>query len=433
MPNQPKSNNTDETEMKRVFTERLKELIHEMGGEAEFLTKLNSIQLKGTTDAKLLERWKDPEKDIQLKKVYLIAMACNVSADWLLGLSVEKYRKEKGFKRPVTYGDVLSILNNLIKLDVIWITDSYPPLADEDISADNDVTRPRYIKINDTHLINLIQDQYCAQELSEEQITDAWERTITLEINNPLQGHGSNPSHNDTRPEQANINKTAVPAKFLNDHALKTQVAKQLGKLKNNLSDIKFGEKIGASQSTVNDWFAGHLPKTYYLYKIAKEYDVCADWILGLDEACGTTNPWKDELYTYGSVLSTLMYLIKKGTLGFVEEYSPSYYFYAPDECMDNKNVPVIDDFISIDDKFLFCLLLQQNILERYSTAAFKGMSEELFNKYKDTPLLSFKKDMRCDSNKILDNLWNGDISQKIDFDKLYKALQGLSDSKSDK
>lgn len=86
-----------------------------------------------------------------------------------------------------------------------------------------------------------------------------------------------------------------------------------------------------------------------------------------------------------------------------------------------------------IDDKFLFCLLLQQEILERYSTAAFKELSEGLFNKYKDFTLLPFNKDMRCDLDKILYSLWNEEIDQDIDLDKLYKELEELSGSKLDK
>lgn len=432
MPNQPKSTNADEKEMRCAFTNRLKELINETGGDKKFTEKLDKVKAEESTDVKLVKGWKDPEKDIQLKTLYLIAAACNVSADWLLGLSAEKSRKEKGFKRPVTYGDALSILNNLFKIGVIGIADSSHWSLDIDIYADNGVILPKYIQIKDKHLIDLIKDLYRAKELSKEQITDAWERTIKLEINNPLREHGSNPNHNDTRSEQDNINKTAVPTKVLNNDALKKQVTKQLRKLKNDLSDIKFGEKIGISKSTVSGWFDGHLPKTYNLYKIAKEYDVYADWILGLDETSYTATPWEEEAYTYGNVLSMLKYLTEKGTIGFVEEYSHSFDdFY--DDCKDNKNAPVVDDLLVIDDQFLFCLLLQQNILERYSTAAFQEIFEELFNKYKDTPLLSFKENMRSDSCKILHNLWNGDITQNIDFDKLYKDLQGLSDSKSDK
>lgn len=68
MPNQPKGTNTEEIEWKYVLIERLKELIDETGGSGKFQEKLNGIQPEGSTTATVLNRWKDPEKDISLKK-----------------------------------------------------------------------------------------------------------------------------------------------------------------------------------------------------------------------------------------------------------------------------------------------------------------------------------------------------------------------------
>lgn len=429
MPDKPKISNADEAGMKNALTERLKNLIDECGGNVKFTDKLNKVKTKGSTDVKLLENWTNPEKDIQLKTLYLIAAACNVSVDWLLGLSMEKYRSEKTFKCPVTYGDTLSLLNSLLKTDVISIAaPSYDRLI-LDTFADSSVTLPNHIQIRDTHLSNLIQDLYRAQELSKGQFADAWERTLKLEMKNPLKQHEGKPNHhyNDGESGQADCNKIAVPVKVLEHKALVGQVANQLNNLMKGLDYGKFGKKIGAKQSTVSGWFTKYLPKTYELYKIAKEYDVSADWILGLDKTSCTIIPWEEETHTYGSVLSMLKYLIEKGTIGFVEKYC------GPKEGEENKYIPVFDDLLVIDDQFLFCLLLQQQILERYSTNVYKEMFEELFNKYKDAPLLPFNQDMRSDSGKILRNLWNGKINQDIDFDKLYEDLQKLSGSRLDK
>lgn len=333
MPNQPKDTNTEEIEWKYALTDRLKELIDETGGDAKFAKKLNSIQLKGSTTATVLNRWKDPEKGIQPQKIYLIAVACNVSVDWLLGLSAGKSRSRKSFTHPATYGNVLSILNNLIKMNVIEIDDSIGQThekLDDDFDDINDVILPTYIQINDEHLINLLKDLYRSQGLIERKFTDIWKEILALERNKPIQdiqAHDGNSDYNGMESEQATGKETAVPVKFLDDNGLKKQVAAQLEKLKKELTYKEFGKKIGVPSSNVSGWMgnADHLPKTYQIYKIAKAYNVSADWILGLEEADCMDLPWGDEMYTYGSVLSMLKDLIDKGTIGFVQEYIPSF------------------------------------------------------------------------------------------------------------
>lgn len=426
MTDQPKSSNEEEKEMRRAFAGRLKELISEAGGNAKFIEKLDKIRPKGLTDVRMLGRWIDPEKDIQLKNAYLIAVACNVSSDWLLGLSAEKSRSGKSHKLPATYGDVLSVLDSLSKINVLGIADSSHWLLDLEIYDKNGVTLPKYIRIKDANLIDLIRKLSLAREFGEKQAENAWKITLKKELNKPIQPHGYNPRNNGGESGQVNSNEISVPAKLLDDDALKKQVSERLGQLQNDLSCEKFGEKIGASKSTVSGWFYSHLPKTYCLYKIAKVYCVRADWILGLDEAGCAAIPWEDETYTYGSVLLILKHLIDKGTICFVDYYSPS--FQDPDDSADNENTPIVDDLLIIDDKFLYYLLLQKNKLERYSIDAFKEMYEDLINKYKDTHLLSFEKNMRHDSCEIIGDLWNGKTNQDIDPDELYKDLQRLSD-----
>lgn len=442
MPNQPKGTNTEEIEWKYALIERLKELIDETGGDAEFAKKLNSIQLKGSTTATVLNRWKDPEKDIQLKNIYLIANACNVSVDWLLGLSEEKFRCRKSFTHPVTYGNALSILNNLIKINVIEIDNSSGQKC-EMLDDDNNDILPTHIQINDEHLIDLLKDLYRSQGLSERRFIDTWEK-ITLKLNKPIQdiqAHDGNPNHNDMKSGQATGKETAVYAKFLDDNDLKEQVAKQLGKLKNDLSGAEWGNKLGIHKNTVNGWFGqkSHLPETSHIYIIAKAYAVHVDWILGLEEAYCMDLPWGDEMYTYGSVLSMLKDLIDKGTIGFVQEYIPSF-DNLDDDCNDDY-APIIEDHLVIDDPFLFGLLLDQSKPKQYSTKEMKETLEESGNKYKDYPLLFFKKDtrygsyktIRSDLSKILHNVWDGNTDHEIDLDKLYKDLQKLCGLKPDK
>lgn len=453
MPNQPKGINTEERELRYSFTERLIELIDETGGDEKFAKKLNKIQLKGFTNAKVLKDWKDPEKDIQLRKIYLIAKACDVSIDWLLGLSVEKTRSRRMFKYPSTYGDVLSILNDLIKMEVIIIIEDISHKVkkivgcynqtNEEINTDNYVTIPQYIRIEDGHLIDLFKDLYRSQGLMEKEFADAWKKMLILEPNKPLQKHNDNPDYNGVEFGRGNDKETAVSAEFLDDNALKKHVAEQLGKLKNDLSDTEFGNKIGVPKSTVNGWLNpnGPLPQTYHLYKIAKEYNVPADRILCLEEYSCAAIPWEDKIYTYGSILSMLKDLIDKGTIGFVQEYDPYDCFDNPDDGCNDDYAPVIEDHLVIDDPFLFSLLLSLSKLKQYSTKNLKKILEEPFNKYKDYPLLSFKKDtkygsyksIRNDLGKILHNAWDGNIEHNIDFDKLYKDLQMLRNPKSEK
>ena len=423
MPNQPKGINTEERELRYSFTERLIELIDETGGDEKFAKKLNKIQLKGSTNAKVLKDWKDPEKDIQLRKIYLIAKACNVSIDWLLGLSVEKSRDGKNFKLLATYGDVLSILSNLFEKEIFGIANSSHHTLDEGIS-ESGILLLQYIQIcdtqNGTHLLGRIKELYNIRDVSEKEITEAWKRTIKLEINNPI------PEKQVSR--QTTGNKTDTSAKVLDDKSLIEQVNNQLCKLRNGRSDKDFGKTIRVAPSTVQGWGVDHLPKTYHLYKIAKVYNVPADWILGLDGAGCTIIPWENEVHTYGDVLSILKHLLDKGTIGSIPFSSND-----PDDDCDYGYNPVINDLFIIADPFLYGLLLKQKILERFSDSMFKEIFEEPIDKYKDYPLLSFKKDIRPDVHKNLINLWDVKTNQDIDFDKLYEDLRKLSYSKPDK
>lgn len=425
MADQFESKNANEEDMRKAFSERLKELIQEAGGDKEFIEKLDKLQPKVSTDIKLLNRWKNTGNGISVEKIYLIAVAYNVSVDWLLGLSLEKLRGRLSFKLPTTYGDVLSILNNLFEKEIFGIANSSHWIIDEDPKTESGILLPQYIQIyttkKDTHLLDRIKELNSTGELSGKEITDAWERVIKLEINNPI------PEKQVFR--RTNSNKTDTSATVLDDKSLIKQVDAQLDKLKNGRSDKDFGKTIRVAQSTVQGWSHDHLPKTYNLYKIAKIYNVPADWILGLDGAGCTVIPWGNEVHTYGGVLSILKHLLDKGTIGFIAhpDLDPD------DACWDNKNGLVIDDLFIIADPFLYGLLLKQQLLEHFSNTVFKEMFEEQIDKYKDYPLLSFKEDIRPDVRKILCNLQDGETNQYIDFDKLYEDLQKLSNSKSDK
>lgn len=430
MSGQTNTIDKDETELRHTFAKRLKELVNENGGDTAFLGKINSSKSK-KAEIKTLKNWQCPETDIQLYNLYVIAVTGEVSADWLLGLSNEKHRSEKNFKRPTTYGDVLFILNRLFEMDIISIGNSDHWLLDTDIYTAEGITLPKYIQIKDMHLIELIQVLNRAKNMSKKNFEKEWEQTLKSQMNTPLQQYGNSPDYDECKAGRSKENKTDDSTKALTQNDLAAIVKEQLYKLQNGKSYREFGKKIGIDKtSTISGWFQTkiHLPTSYHLYKIAKAYDIDADWLLGLDKSEDTDIPLENEDYTYGGVLLILKHLIEKGTIGFVEAYSPS--FEDPNGYGNNKNIAVIDDLFAIDDRFLFCLLLQQEILERYSTAAFKELSEELFNKYKDFLLLPFNKDMRCDSDKILYSLWNREINQDINLDELYKALQALSSSK---
>ncbi len=432
MSDQSKNIDKDETELRHTLTDRLKELVNGNGGETAFLGKLNDNDSK-KTEIKTLKNWQRPETDIQLYNLYLIAIAGKVSVDWLLGLSSEKHRSEKKYKRPTTYGDVLFILNRLFKMGTIGIGDSNHWLLDTDIYTAEGITLPKYIQIKDMHLIELLQALNHAKNMSKKNFKKEWKQTLKQQMDIPIQQYGDTPDYDECKAKRSNENKTDDSTKALTQDALAAIVKDQLYTLQNGMSYREFGKKIGIDKpSTVSGWFQSktHLPTSHHLYKIAKVYDIDADWILGLNQSEDTGIPLDNEDYTYGRVLLILKHLTEKGTIGFVEAYSPFY--EDTDNYGNNKKIPVIDDLFAIDDRFLFCLLLQQEILERYSTAAFKELSEELINKYKDFPLLPFNKDMRYDSDKILYSLWNGKIDQDIDLDKLYKELQAISSSKLD-
>lgn len=415
------SDKKDRAKMQSDFADRLSKLVADSGENAKFIKKINEIrkrQAKGDLDAKTLKDWKNPDNGISIDNVYLIAIAGEVSVDWLLGLSGKKFRSWNSFKLLYTYGDVLTILNDLSEKDVMGIT-----TADSLYWYSDGLPLPKYIQVKDKHLIELIDELYVKgpQELDAEKMEDVWEKTLEFEMKKPLQEYGGKQNDDGEKSEQINYEKLAASENLLDTKALKGQIIKQLEKLKGDLTYEKFGEKIGIARSTVSGWFTKHTPKPYHLYKISKAYECKVDSILGLDKAVRTVIPREDEVYTYGRVLLILKHLIENGTLDFVEKYfSP---FHDSDDYNDNERAYVMNDLFVIGDWFLFYLLMQSKILGQYSTVAFKEMNEELYNKYKDTPLLSFNKSTRYDLYEIVRDLSQDGIGLDIDLDNLYKKI----------
>ena len=59
---------------------------------------------------------------------------------------------------------------------------------------------------------------------------------------------------------------------------------KELRKEK-NLSQIQLASQIGVSQKAIDYWELGtNEPKASYIIKLAKYFDVSADYLLGIDE-----------------------------------------------------------------------------------------------------------------------------------------------------
>lgn len=59
---------------------------------------------------------------------------------------------------------------------------------------------------------------------------------------------------------------------------------KELRKEK-NLSQIQLASQIGVSQKAIDYWELGtNEPKSSYIIKLAKYFDVSADYLLGIDE-----------------------------------------------------------------------------------------------------------------------------------------------------
>ncbi len=53
----------------------------------------------------------------------------------------------------------------------------------------------------------------------------------------------------------------------------------------NAMSQATFAQKLGVGQATVCQWEKGlAMPSCEYLYKIAKEFDMSADYLLGINE-----------------------------------------------------------------------------------------------------------------------------------------------------
>lgn len=97
-----------------IFARRLKELRHE-----KKQTQKQFADAVGFTQA-TLSAYENKQKKPSLDIVLDIADKCNVSLDWLFGLSD---RKEKSFE-PKTYSDIMDILSEINKVIGIWIEEN---------------------------------------------------------------------------------------------------------------------------------------------------------------------------------------------------------------------------------------------------------------------------------------------------------------------
>lgn len=400
--------------MENTIPERLHILIDEAGGKENFIEKFDDIDIvpNANINEPLLDSWLNGNAEPELYNAYLIAKVFHVPMDWLLGLTGKKGRTII-FKRPATYGDVLIFLGNLFEIGTAELGNTKHRIIDLESYSSDGLILPKHIMINDNILCGLIEELIDARSLSRNDFIDSLDKISSLRAEKLLRYYG----YMENKPKQFGYTDSGTSEKALDYDSLMEIIAEQLKKLLNGMSGRAYAKKIGFPNSTLNGWInKENLPMINNICSFSNKCGKSIDWLLGLDEIENRNKFYRGEWYTYGSVYYILGYLIAKGTIGFVYD----------------ENAYELNDLFSINDGFLYCLLLRMEALNHNADLAPEGRLEQLFEMYKDTPLLSFNinnKNLRSDIGKILcDTKMDGryrDID--IDLDRLYQNLQVLS------
>jgi len=407
--------------MENTILERLHILIDEAGGKENFIEKFDDIDIvpNANINEPLLDSWLNGNAEPKLYNAYLIAKVFHVSMDWLLGLTGKRGRTII-FKRPVTYGDVLIFLCNLFEIGTAEIGNTKRCIIEDEIYASDGLILPKHIMINDNILRKLIEKLIDARSLSRNDFIDSLDKISSPQADELLQYYYNSRSYKRKKPESSGYTGSGIPEKALDYDSLMEIIAEQLKKLPNGMSGRAYAKKIGFPNNTLNGWIKKeNLPSIDNLCLLSSKCGKSIDWLLGMDEIANRNKFYRGEWYTYGSVYYILGHLIAKGTIGFVYELES-----------DDENTYELNDLFSINDGFLYCLLLRMESLYRNADLAPEGRLEQLFEMHKDTPLLSFNinnKNLGSDISKILCDMKMDGRYRDIDLDKLYQNLQVLS------
>lgn len=409
------------TNVENIIMERLQILVDEVGGVKEFISKFDEAELTPdiTIDEITLKKWLNgTTKNIDLYNAYLIANAFHVSMNWLLGLTGKKNKNTVFFKRPATYGDVLIFLGQLFETGTIKIGDTSHYAIDDNIYAYDGLIFPQYIVVTDKNLYKPIETLIKARSLNENDFIDSLEEMFESQMECPLQYCSNNDHHDKKHLRPSEDTDDDIAKEVLSYDDLMEKIVEQLEKLRNGMPFQEFANEIGCPKSTVYDWFnKKSMPHINHICLITNTLEKSSDWILGLDENENRDKFYKEERYTYGGVSYILGHLIANGTIGIIGE--TDY----------DETVPYTNDIFRIDDGFLFCLLLRMETTKHNSDVASKRKLEQLFETYKDTPLLSYNtqnRNLRSDMHKLICNVKGNKRYRDIDLNRLYKSLQTL-------
>lgn len=420
------------TNVENIIMERLQILVDEVGGVKEFISEFDEAELTPdiTIDEITFKKWLNGNTKLELYNAYLIANAFHVSMNWLLGLTGEKNKNTVFFKQPATYGDVLIFLGQLFETGTIKIGDTSHYAIDDNVYAYDDLIIddniyaydglifPQYIVVTDKNLYKPIETLIKARSLNENDFIDSLEEMFESQMECPLQYCGNNDYHDKKHLRPSEDTDDDIAKKALSYDDLMEKIVEQLEKLRNGTSFQDFADKIGCPKSTVNDWFnKKSMPHIKHICLITNTLEKSSDWILGLDENENRDKFYKGERYTYGGISYILGHLIANGTIGIIGE--TDY----------DETVPYTNDIFRIDDGFLFCLLLRMETTKHNSDVASKRKLEQLFETYKDTPLLLYNtqnRNLRSDMHKLICNVKGNKRYRDIDLNRLYKSLQTL-------
>lgn len=407
--------------MENTMLERLQILINDVGGKDKFIEKFDDIDIVPNSNITktTINSWLDGRAKPELYNAYLIAKVFHVSMDWLLGLTGKEGRTII-FKRPATYGDVLIFLGNLFETGTAKIGDTSHHLLGLEIYASDDLILPKHIMINDKTLCNLVDNLIQARNLSRDDFMDSLDEISAPQAEELLQYYEHSDSSKREKPELSGHTDGNTSEKAVDYDSLMEIIAGQLKKSLDGMAYQAYAKKIGFPKNTLYGWIhMDNMPSIDKLCLLAKQSGKSIDWMLGLDEVENRNKFYQGERYTYGSVYYILGHLIAKGTIGFVYE-----------SASDDANTSKVNDLFSINDGFLFCLLLRMETLYHNAGFAPEGRLEQLFEMYKNKPLLSFNienQNLIPDKDKILCEMKMGRRYRDIDLDKLYQNLQVLS------
>ncbi|MDE7433442.1 MAG: helix-turn-helix transcriptional regulator [Lachnospiraceae bacterium] len=157
-------------------------------------------------------------------------------------------------------------------------------------------------------------------------------------------------------------------------------------------TQVEIGKRISSSQANVSKMLSGTQdPTIETVYRIAQEYDVSVDWLLGLSDVKKRTTSIK----TYGDVLKTFVLL---GEAGIIWPFPNNMI------SVDGRNPELPEvTFLGVNDEILHSLLYEWKRMMQSPKDIYDMWMEKRIEEYSSIPYIPWSDDARELYNEVRD------------------------------